>query len=87
VSRLETEHLHFYRVSPRREIGQFVVAGLIGGGHGAMIALSRDHGRARQRLPAELHCSCTCDVSLRAQQHAKNHQPNRHKKGQPKHYD
>lgn len=82
VSRLEPEHLHFHGVGSRREIRQFVVAGLIGGGHRAVIALSRDHRGARQRLPAELHCSRGCDAGLRAQQRAKNN-----KKRQPRHYD
>ena len=80
VSRLEPKHLHFHFVGSRREIGQFVVAGLIGGGHRAVIALSRDHGRARQRLPAELDRSRGCDARLRAQQRGKNH-----KKRQPEH--
>ena len=70
VSRLEPEHLHFHRVGSGREIGQFVIAGLIGGGYRAVTALSRDHGRARQRLPAELDGACLCAVGLRAQQRA-----------------
>ncbi len=56
VSRQEPEHLYFQRVGSRREIGQFVIAGFIGGGHGAVIALGGDHGSAGQRLAAEFDC-------------------------------
>ncbi len=64
VGRLEPEHLDFHAVGSRRKIGQFVLAGLVGGGYGAMLALCRDHGGARQRLPAELDGACGCHAGL-----------------------
>ena len=66
VSRLKPEHLDFESVGSRREIGQFIVAGFIRGGHRAMTAFGRDHCRARHRLPAEFDRSRGCDAGLRA---------------------
>jgi hypothetical protein len=89
VGRLEPEHLHFQRVGSRREIGQFVGPGLIGGGDHAVSALSGDHGGARQRLPAELDGSRLSDGGLRTQQRAQrytqSHKPKGHEKGWPEH--
>jgi len=68
VSGLEPKHLDFDGIGPRRKIGQFVLATLIGSSHRAMAALSSDHRCARQRLPPELHCASGCDADLRAKQ-------------------
>jgi hypothetical protein len=61
VSGLKPKHLDFYGVSSRRKTVELVRAGLIGGGHAAVIALSCDYRGSRQRLAAKLDYSRGCD--------------------------
>jgi hypothetical protein len=65
VSGLKAKHLDFHRICSRRETVELVRAGLIGGGHNAVIALNCDYRGSRQRLAAELDYSRGRDRRLR----------------------
>jgi hypothetical protein len=68
---LESEHLHFHRISARRKIREFVPTGFIGGSQHPPLALRRNHCGARNWLRSELH-----RPGLRAQRRSQDNQEN-----------